>query len=452
MHLIPWIGGGGLIRAIKALLSAYRELKGVGVIGSEWYARNGFKRLYELHAAGGPTWSGETVTESLASNLSTVWACRRIISESCSFIPLETMIETASGKFPASGNGAPLHPIAAALKRAPNEEMSAMVFREAMTGNLLMRGNAFALIYRRSGNATAYELEPLDPLQVDLDRDSEKRRVYEVSTGNGSPKTYTVIPGRPHDILHIVGPSVTGRLGEGIVQQARQSIGAVAAAERYAANLWARGVRQPGYLKPERRFPTQQDEDAFLKDLNDKLSGPDGYHKWPLMPVGIEFKPWGWSPQDAQFLAARQYNVPEICRWFLISPDLVGDMSKATLNNIEQLTLRVAKVTLAAWLVRWEQDLWRCILTPQEKASGYYFRHNINGLLRGDYATRMRGYSSALQNGIMNIDEVRDLEDLNPLPAGSGSPYHIQMNMATVPGTGAPMAAEAATLAKAGLQ
>ena len=105
-------------------------------------------------------------------------------------------------------------------------------------------------------------------------------------------------------------------------------------------------------------------------------------------------------------------------------------------------------MTLTAWLVRWEQELRRCVLTPDEKESGYYFRHNVNGLLRGDFASRMAGYASALQNGHSNIDEVRDLEDLNPLPGGAGQAYHIQLNMTTVPGTGQPMITEQGILAK----
>jgi HK97 family phage portal protein len=413
-----------------------------GGVGPEWYARNGFNQLYALHSGGGPSWSGETVNEAVATNLSTVWACRRIISEAVAFIPLDMMQKTRAGKFPADGVDAPVHPMHAALKYCPNEEMSSMVFREAGTGNLLMSGNEYAQIYRRSGTGVAYELEPLEPKQVKLDRDSQKRRVYIVDPNLPGSRTYTVERGKPHDVLHVIGPSTTGREGQGIITQARQSIGASISADRYAARHFARGGRQSGYIKVERPFGKKEDEDKFVEDLDKATSGPDGYHKWPVFPPGVTFQPSGWSPIDSQFLETREFNVPEICRWFLLSPDLVGDMSKATLNNIEQLTLRLVKMTLTAWLVRWEQDLWRCLLTPAEKLQGYYFHHNVNGLLRGDFATRMSGYATMLQNGPYNIDEVRDLEDLNALPNGAGKAHHIQLNMATVPGTGAPMVAE----------
>jgi HK97 family phage portal protein len=116
-----------------------------------------------------------------------------------------------------------------------------------------------------------------------------------------------------------------------------------------------------------------------------------------------------------------------------VSPHLVGDLSRATFSNIEQLALEFVKMTLARWLTRWEQDFWRCVLTPEEKAQGYFLRHNVNALLRGDFQTRMAGYASALQNGHLNVDEVRDLEDLNPLPDGAGEHYHIQLNMQSLP-------------------
>jgi HK97 family phage portal protein len=420
------------------------ERKGVGFdpTNIESYARNGYTDLYRILGGGGPSWSGETVSEVTATNLSTFWACRRIISEAGAFIPLEMMQKTRAGKFPANGVDVPEHPLYEAVKHQPNEEMSSMVFREAEIGNLLMSGNGFAQIVRRSGTDIAIGLEPLTPGQVRMDRDKEKRRVFIVNPGDPGAKTYTVEPNKPHAILHIIGPSVTGREGQGILQQARQSIGAAISADRYASTYYARGGRQPGFIKLDKTFKTKAEEDAWVSDLNESMDGPDGYHKWPIFQPGIDFKAWGWSPQDSQFIQAREYNVPEICRWFLLSPDLVGDMSKATLNNMEQLALRFVKMTLTAWLTRIEQDMRRCLLTPKEKAAGYYFKHNVNGLLRGDFLTRMQGYSIALQNGFKNIDGVRDLEDENALLDGAGRAYHIQMNMATVPGTGTPMIAE----------
>jgi phage portal protein BeeE len=108
---------------------------------------------------------------------------------------------------------------------------------------------------------------------------------------------------------------------------------------------------------------------------------------------------------------------------------MAGDLSRATHSNIEQLALEFVTFTLQPWLKRWEQQLWRCVLTPEEKGQGYYWKHNVNALLRADFATRMAGYATALQNGYMSQNEVRDLEDRNPLPNGEGKFYRVQLNM-----------------------
>ena len=128
-------------------------------------------------------------------------------------------------------------------------------------------------------------------------------------------------------------------------------------------------------------------------------------------------------------------TIHEICRWFGVPPHLVGDLSRATFSNIEQLALEFVKLTLSAWLTRWEQELWRCVLTPEEKTQNYLWRHNLNALLRGDFPCRMTGYATMLQNGIACQDEIRDLEDWNPIQDGIGTGYHIQLNMQTLPPT-----------------
>ncbi len=151
----------------------------------------------------------------------------------------------------------------------------------------------------------------------------------------------------------------------------------------------------------------------------------------PILEPWLKYQQTGVSLKDAQMLETRQFSVPEICRWFRISPHLAGDLSRATFANIEQLALEFVNFTLHVWLKRWEQNLWRCVLTPQEKHEGYFWRHNVNALLRGDFATRMAGYSVALQNGFMSQNEVRDLEDWNAFEGGDD--YHIQLNMQQLP-------------------
>jgi len=409
-----------------------------GGSGADWYARNGFNNLYQLHTEGGPSWSGQPVSIDTAQNHSVVWACERIISESMAFMPLNMMQATSAGKIFATH-----HPMYSALHNAPNEEMTSMGYRETATAHVVMGGNSYSQIMRRSGTGIANELYPLLPSQVKVDRDSQKRLVYIVKESSGDPgKTYTVIKGKPHDILHIRGLGNNGTIGYSVINIARHSIGTAQSAEKYAAKFYAAGGRTPWLLEMAQKFKSTQDQDKFSADFVTWMSDQNNWHKGLILEPGMTYKNMGMSPQDSQFIETRAFEIPEICRWFLISPHMVGDLSRATFSNIEHLALQFIKMTLTAWMTRWEQELWRCVLTPEEKTQGYFFRHNANGLMRGDFASRMAGYATALQNGYKSIDEVRDLEDDNPLPNGAGRAYHVQMNMATVPGTGTPMVAE----------
>ena len=383
-------------RSIKSGFGSQPEplqIKEMGVtfdaVNVDWYTRNGLPGIRAALGSGMPGWSGEPVSLSSALNHSVVWACQRIISESVGFLPLHMMQETAKGKYPALDK-----PMYSGLYNAPNEEMTAMEFRETLTGHCVMQGNAYAQIARRSGSGVAMELYPIQPSQViKIDRDAQKRLVYHIKEGNSPEKTYTIERGKPQDILHIRGLGGDGIMGYSVISMARQSIGTSLSAEKYAAKFYANGGRVPYVLTMAQKFKSDADFEKFRADWERTYSEP---HKAPILEGGMDYKQIGMSSADAQFLQTRQFNIPEICRWFLVSPHLVGDLSRATFSNIEQLALEFVKMTLMAWLKRWEQDLWRCLLTPEEKGQGYYFRHNVNELLRGDFASRMQGYASAL--------------------------------------------------------
>jgi HK97 family phage portal protein len=177
-----------------------------------------------------------------------------------------------------------------------------------------------------------------------------------------------------------------------------------------------------------RKFSKDTDFDKFRSDWEKVAAEP---HKVPILENDMKMVKDGLSMVDAQMLETRLFDIHEICRWFLVSPHLVGDLSRATFSNIEQLALEFVKVTMQSWFNRWEQDLWRCVLTPEEKAGGYYFKHNVSGLLKGDFLTRMQGYAIQLQNGVVDPNEVRDEEDMNPFPGGDVK--HIQLNMQSIP-------------------
>lgn len=412
-----------------------RLIKSVGgvtfdTVNAAWYARNGYPQIYSILSGGLPAWSGETVSLESARNHSVVWACNKIISESIGFIPAILMREQPDGDvFPAK-----THPMYRAMRHAPNQEITAQALTETMTSHCVLGGNAFAYIRRRSGTGTAVELEMLLPGNVLVERDAKKQLVYVVKSQGEPDRAFTVLPGKPHDILHIRGLGWDGLTGYSVITMARQSIGAAIAAERNVSRFWANGGRTPYYLKLMQKFKTDQEFEKFRNDWESVYSEPN---KAPILEPWLEYKDIGLSMKDAQMLESRQFSIPEICRWFSVSPHLVGDLSRATFSNIEHLFLEFLQMTLSTWITRWEQEFWRCVLTDDDKSQGYILQHDVDELLRGDFKTRMEGYASALQNGHMNIDEVRLREKRNRLPKGAGSHYHIQLNMQDVEQIGA---------------
>jgi len=429
---------------ISLCLKGYQQPDNFGFDTTVNLEQQKLNRLRSILGGGGPSWSGEQVTDATAMNLSVVWACRRIISESVALMPCQLMREVSGSKEPQIK-----HPLYTAVHDEPNSDMSDMEWRETQTDQVVSGGNSFSYIVRRgTPDKTAIGFEPIQPGCVRADRNKSKQLVYIVKEGNEQESTYTVVPGKPQDLLHVRGLGGNGIWGYSVIGMARQSLGAAISADKYASRFYASGGRVPYVL--ERTLPFKNDEmgKQFREDWNRFYGNSDNWHQAPIMEPGMTYKQIGLSPEDAQFIETRQYNIPEICRWFLISPNMVGELSRTLASNAEHLAEQFVKFTLAAWIRRWEKALRRCALTPEEKGKGYYFKHNMDGLLRGDFQTRMAGYATALQNGYLNIDEVRDLEDRNALPDGSGQAYHIQLNQATVPGTGEPMAAEKGILAK----
>jgi HK97 family phage portal protein len=411
------------------------------VSAAGWYSRNGYPGLAAALLGGMPAWSGETVSVEAALNHSVVWACIRKISSSVGFLPLN-MLASSDG---VTTMLAMDHPMYAAMHDAPNEEMTAYSFRETLTAHLLLQGNAYAQIFRRSGTGIANELHLLVPDQVTIDRDAQKRLVYVVKEGNEPARTFTVKPDVPHDILHLRGLGNDGIRGYSVITMARQSIGTAIATEHNTANFFRMGGRVPYVLKMAQKFRDDAEFDRFRAKWEEIYSTP---HRAPILPIGMEYQQIGLNASDAQLLESRLFGIHEICRWFDMSPHMVGDLSRATFSNIEQLALEFVQFTLMAWLKRWEDELKRCVLTPAERKL-YSFKHNVNGLLRGDFASRMTGYSTMLQNGIASINEVRELEDWDPVEGGDD--HHIQLNMQTVPG-GVPLTGQQSQLIRLGEQ
>lgn len=401
----------------------------------EWLARNGYYRMAASAGYGSKSISGLTVNEATALCNSVVWACTRVISESAASVSLQLFRRTDQGREKAGNH--PLYPI---LHDQPNEYMDAMTFREAMTAKALLWGNAYALkVYRSDESGNIIALWPIHPSMVTVDWTIKTRKlIYKVSSATGEQMEV-----QPRDMFHLRGLSDDGIVGYSVLDKAKESIGLSMTLERYGAKFFEKGGRVPGVLKYPGAFKSQEARDAFEKRWADVYGGENNWNSSLILENGMDWAAMGQKLVDAQFVEVRQWMIAEVCRWFGMKPHMVGDLSRATFGNIEQQSLEFVIYTLRPWLVRWEQAINRQLIRPSDRAT-YYAEHNIDALLRGDFASRTTGYATALQNGYMSINDVRRLENLNPIPGGDA--YHIQLNMQTV--SGEPTAAELAQMTK----
>lgn len=385
-------------------------------VNVDWYARNGYKRLYTLLGGGEPTWAGQNVNEATAMNCSVVWACIRAISDPVGSLPLHLYRRDGDDRLRATD-----HPLYALLHDAPNEDMSALDWRSCQQAHALSFGNGFSEIVRRAGGGRIVSINPLLPESVLTDTDGQGRMRYKIRLADGSEETRA-----KEQIFHLRGLSLDGRWGYSVITLARQSIGLAMAMEKYGSTFFSNGGRVPYVLKHPGTFKHEEEAKAFREAWNASYGSGDNWHRGVILTGGMEYAQVGLKPEDAQFLASRQFQVPEIARWFKISPHLVGDLSKATFSNIEHLGLEFLTQTLGYWLKAWEMAISRCLLTEAERGV-YYAEFDVNALLRGDYASRTAGYATLLQNGVLSVNDVRRLENMNRV--GDGDSRNIQLNM-----------------------
>jgi HK97 family phage portal protein len=192
------------------------------------------------------------------------------------------------------------------------------------------------------------------------------------------------------------------------------------AAEEFGAKFYANSANPSGVLETPN---TVRDPDDLRKKWRAQFGG-EGQYSTAVLEEGLTFKPITIHPADAQFLETRRFQLNEIARLFRVPPSMLGDLERATYSNAEQMSLDFVKFTLGPWVTRLEKAFQQCLLLPGEK-SEYFIRFNLDGLLRGDYKTRMEGYSIGIQNGVFSVNDVRALEELNPLSDDEGGNLHV---------------------------
>ena len=366
---------------------------------------------------GGST-SGKRVTEQSAMQMTAVYACVRILSESVAGLPIHLYKYTDSG----GKEKATDHPLYFLLHDEPNPEMTSFVFRETLMTHLLLWGNAYAQVIR-NGKGEVIALYPLMPNRMTVDR-NEKGQIcyqYQVSKDEAHTMKGSTVILKPSDVLHIPGLGFDGLVGYSPIAMAKNAIGMAIACEEYGAKFFANGATPGGILEHP---GTVKDPQKVRDSWNSAFGGSSNANKVAVLEEGMKYTPISISPNEAQFLETRKFQIDEIARIFRVPPHMVGDLEKSSFSNIEQQSLEFVKYTLEPWLVRWEQSLIRSLLSPDEKKD-YFVKFNVDGLLRGDYQSRMNGYATARQNGWMSANDIREMEDMNMIPAEEGGDLYL---------------------------
>ena len=365
----------------------------------------------------GATSSGRPVTERSAMQMTAVYSCVRILAEAIAGLPLLVYRQGADG----SKVKALDHPLYCLLHDEPNPEMTSFVFRETLMTHLLLWGNAFAQVVR-NGRDEVIGLYPLMPNRMTVGRDEAGRLYYEYQRTWDEPAgRYETVTLAARDVLHIPGLGFDGLVGYSPIAMAKNAIGLAQATEDYGASFFANGAAPGGVLE----HPGTIKDPARVRDSwQATFGGARNSNKIAVLEEGMKYTPISVSPDQAQFLETRKFQINEIARIFRIPPHMIGDLEKSSFSNIEQQSLEFVKYTLDPWVIRFEQAITKTLLSSREKPQ-IYVKFNLEGLLRGDYKSRMDGYAVARQNGWMSANDIRELENLDKIPAEAGGDLYL---------------------------
>lgn len=370
--------------------------------------------LLDVLGGGKTTAAGRRVNEEAALHVSAFFAGVNIIASAMGSLSCKLYRRRDDGgKEEERG-----HPLWQVLQLQPNPEMAATPYREAKQGHVLLRGNAYSEIVF-SGRGQVLELWPIPPRSVDIVRRGGEM-VYRVRIGEDEkflPKEW---------VLHIAGLGGDGVSGWSVVRFARESLALGLASEEYGARFFSNNARPSGILS----HPASLSDDAAKRLRNsweNASGGLSNAHRVAVLEEGVQWQQMGLSAEDSQFLETRQFQVREIARWLNIPPHKIGDLSDATFSNIEEQSLEFVQDTLMPWIRRWEQACNVKLLSASERAAGLFVEFPVQGLLRADVEKRGAFYQTRFNTGSITPNQIRALENENPIDGGDEA--FVQINM-----------------------
>lgn len=364
--------------------------------------------------------SGVSVTPANAMQVMAVYAAVRIIAETIAMIPIHIYRRLPNG----GKERAPEHPLYRILNgNYPNEWQTSYEFKENIQGSMTLNGNGYSFI-NRAGNGDVLELLPILPTRVEPQQDKDFKVTYKVTMDNGQIRVF-----KREDILHFRGIGSDGLKGYNAIQLQKDSLGLTKAAEKYGAAFFGNAARPSGHFSTE--LPqTQVTVDRVKENIK------EGFTQGNAAKVMVTDGGWKWSSisltaDEAQFMETRKFQTTEIARMFRVPPHMLADLEKSSFSNIEQQGQEFVTYTILPWVKRWEGVINKNLLRPDEQGE-YFAEFLLDSLMRGDSAARSLFYKELFFMGAINADEIRDKENMNPLPDNLGKTYYTPVNMAPV--------------------
>jgi HK97 family phage portal protein len=365
------------------------------------------------------TSSGIAVSPEKSMTLPTYFACVRNIAEDISKLPLKVYAER-----PDEGKDVRKdHPLYRLLHDQPNPEMASQTFRETLTAWALGWGNGIAVIERAGSKVVA--LWPKHPSVVTITRDADGDIIYVIR----EPRKEPVVLDRS-EVFHLrgLGSDISGYP---ISYLARESIGLGLAAQQFGAAFYGNGAVPGGVLEHPAKLSPEAHK-RLKESWSDSHQGPENAHKVAVLEEGMKYSKMSIPPEEAQFLESREFQTEEVCRWFRMPPHKVGHLKRATFSNIEHQGIEYVGDTLMPWGGRWESEA-KIKLVPENEQQ-IYIEHSYNALLQADSLARAQFYTAQFQVGALSPNEIRALENRNPVEGGDQR--FVQLNMMPIENVG----------------
>jgi len=372
---------------------------------------------------GGMSATGMPVTAETALQEAAVMSCVRVLSEDIAKLPLIVYQKKGDIRRRATE-----HPLYELLHLAPNANQTSMEWREACQAQLLLRGNTVNRIKSTGGRGVS-ELEPLHPDRVEILKGNTGRRVYRYTPDSGPQQIIL-----PSEVLHVPGLSLDGGIsGLNPIRYHRETIGLGLGMKEFGAKLFKNGVNSnlavihPGSLKGDQLK-------EYRESIEKVMTGRNNWHRPLVFEGGAKVEKLSMTAEDSQFLDSRKYNRSEIAGIFRVPLyKIAGDAEKAKgWSTLEQQATDYVVDSLMPWMVRWEQAMTRQLLTAESRRDGYYIQFELKGLLRGDTKTRAEYYKMRFALGSLSPDDIRRLEEEDPIGTDAAKAYYIMTNMTTL--------------------